>query len=166
MAMNFQLKGAGTLFKFKVMGEVQAKGMIIGLGDAVKDYTPVWPEVDTIVRADSKAIWDSQGGSRVYWPPLNPTYKRWKGHMGYSTKIMIMTGRLLKAITRSGGEHIFEPHPMFMYFGGKPSYGVYHQSPGRRKRGHRRAFIYISAKIVSRIVGAIRKHVLRSARRG
>lgn len=157
---RFQHRGAGVLFTVDVQGEKQLSAFIAGIGDKVKDLSPIWNDVDAILRKHVKTRFSTRGGGREPWPPLSPSTLAAKKKAGYPATILVRTGKLKRALTLTGGEHIFSKARLSMTFGADIRYADFHQSPLEpRRRLSRRAFFFIGTKETSQIIGRMRKHV-------
>lgn len=160
---EFQHRGAGVIFSFKVEGEEQARGMILGIGDRVKDLSPVWPDVDEEIRRDAKLMFDTQGGQRHPWPPLSEPYAAWKRSKVGDKPILVFSGKLKAAATETGPSHIFTHGALWMETGAAVDHAIFHQKsreidPGTGKLP-RRPFYYIDKKRLARVIGIIRRWV-------
>lgn len=157
---RFQHRGAGVLFTVDVQGEKQLSAFIAGIGDKVKDLSPIWDDVDAILRRHVRTRFSTKGGRREPWPPLKSSTVAAKKKAGYPATILVRTGRLKRALIYTGGEHILVKERMSMTFGSDVEYADYHQSPlVPRRRISRRAFFYLGRPETSKIIGRMRKHV-------
>lgn len=158
---EFTHRGAGVIFSFKVEGEEQAQGMILGIGRRVKDLSPIWPEVDKELRKDAKLMFETEGGQRHPWPPLSEPYATWKQSMVGDKPILVFSGKLKAAATTQSPFHIFKRGALWMETGAALPYAIFHQKsrkidPGTGKLP-RRPFYYIDKKRLARVIGIIRR---------
>lgn len=155
--------GKGILFTFEVMGEKQVSAFLSGLAKRVKDFRPVWDEIEVILRKSTQSVFASEGrGGQFKWPPLKPSTILDRIRQGYSpTPMLVRSGRMKRGITQQGGEHIFNKRKLEMDFGTSVPYLIFHQmsreiNPGKGKLP-RRAVVVIDKKDVSQIIQVIRK---------
>ena len=119
-------------FTLKVNG-VKQLDLALGLmGKAVKDLSPVWPEVDEYLRGAVGGQFGTigrRGGSE--WAKLSPKYKIWKDYFYPGRPILVRTGDLKQSLVEFGGNHIFKAERASMTFGSRIPYAGYHQSGTR-----------------------------------
>lgn len=149
-------------FKFEVDGEVQVNLALTKIISRVNNLIPIWDDVEELLRQDVETVFEMEGRPR--WVPLSPQTIISRARRGFpypQFPMLVNTGRLKSSLVlRSHYEHIYNKERLWMEFGSKTPYAIYHQSPRPRRKLPRRPFIYIDRKFVSRTIQILRKYII------
>lgn len=172
MPIQFSELGHGLFIKFEVQGETQVAMMLTGVAGKVKDFRPLAPKVDDIMRKDVEDTFEREGEGRLKWADLAPSTIASRIRRGFpgAHPILVNTGWLKGAfIERYHPAHIIDAHLQYIDFGARVSYAPYHQDPSRSQYVEsglpRRAMIYIITRTVSNLIQAFRQYILKEGRR-
>lgn len=131
------------------------------LGEAVKDFSPVWKEVIAGVKTDIEKRFDTQGADIGGWKPLSSEYVAWKARKGFHKQILMRTGLLKESLLKEGmgkGFNIERIEPVGFEFGTSVSYGFWHQKGTARGLPQRRILV-MRPDDFKKIVSSMRRHV-------
>jgi phage gpG-like protein len=109
----------------EVENEVQLNRWFDRFEGALKDLTPVWPEVTKAFYKVEEDQFNTEGQGK--WAPLSPRYARWKAAHAPGRSLLVLEGRL-KAAATGGAGAIANQTPTELQLGltGVP-YFTYHQ---------------------------------------
>lgn len=76
--------------------------------DSARVWGIIARDIDERFRLVENEIFTTEGGAGFHgrWPALSDKYRAWKEKHFPGRKIMVRTGRLKRALTKKGGEHI------------------------------------------------------------
>lgn len=129
------------------------------LGEAVKDFTPVWEEVISDLENQVEERFNSQGRDIGGWKPLNEKYADWKQRKGFHKQILMKTGLMKESILKEGigkGFHIERVQTQGFEWGTSINYAFYHQN-GRGVP--QRRILVMWPDDFKKIMSAMRRHV-------
>jgi hypothetical protein len=99
VGIKLSVKGAFLEFagnKVNINKRVQEK---------LQDFTPFWTKERPVMEENFRKVWNE---GQYTWPPNSRAWTAYKAKMGYSTKIMHMTGKLVRAMVY-GQEEVKAP---------------------------------------------------------
>lgn len=168
----------GLRFTFFVPGDrlAQIDVGLAALGNAVVDLRPAWARIHPQLLQVEREQFSTEGrrGSGG-WAPLRPKYAARKVKRWGPRPILQASGRMHRALTAEGGDHVAVSLPLELRFGVRDEsvpYAKWHQSGYRLRGGSRvppRKPIELTVndrqRIVSTITETVRDAVIK-ARRG
>lgn len=127
-------------FRMEVAGEAVLDRGIARFSDGVGDYRPIWPVIADEWYAQVKDQFKSEGAEGgEKWPELTAEYAGWKEVHFPGKPILQRTGDLESSLTSGKDPNAVKVEGRkSLTLGSKVAYGIYHQSPGPRKRLPRR----------------------------
>jgi hypothetical protein len=147
----------------------EAEAMLRGMGVAVDDLTPAWPQVEKIVMDMERQQFDTEGAyGGEQWEPLNEGYAAYKRRQYGDSRILRATGATFKSLTQRGAPgHYYNAGPAYVEVGTTLPQAGWHQ------RGHdkptplpRRVVIPVPPKEVGEAVAdVVLAHMLRLGRK-
>lgn len=162
MAILVRQPNRTLFFKFEVDGEVQVNFALTKIISRVRNLMPIWDDIEELLREDVETIFEMEGRPR--WRPLSPRTLIARARRGFpypQFPILFNTGRLkFSLIFKNHPEHIYDKGRLWMEFGTKVPYAIYHQSPRPRRRLPRRPFIFIDRKFVNNTVRILRNYII------
>lgn len=149
--------------------ETGFKDMIVGfdrLIAGVKDFRPVWDEVQQEFYRIEERAFTSQGSSQgKKWRALSPGYAKWKARKYPGRTILEREGDLRLSLTGKGDATRVKTATMYMEKSRVP-YAIFHQAPTPFRRTpvqltqkDRAAIGMIFARYVRRLIGKSFKKV-------
>lgn len=108
-------------------GDKQLVAQFEDIGDALKDFRPVWIRTRQKVYNAIRENFASEGGASGQWAALTPAYAKVKQQRWGNKPILQASGRYYKSVTQLGGEGIYEEGPQEMTIGTNVPYAGFHQ---------------------------------------
>lgn len=104
--------------------------MFSGLEGALRDLTPVWPQIRDIYMLFLRKQFETEGSyASVDWAPLKASYARWKATQAPGQRILRFRDRLYGSLTEANhADMVFESRPLSMEWGTRVPYAHYHQT--------------------------------------
>lgn len=131
---------------FDIAGVDVANRRLGAMSLAVQDLRHAWGDIAKEFYQAQSSVFGAEGAwHHPRWAPLKPKYLAWKIRHGYSSRILVMTGKMRTSLTTGGAAgSIFRQAAQQMSIGTNIKYAKYHQrSPKGRETGQKnREFIY------------------------
>ncbi len=134
------------------------------LGDAVKDFSPVWNKIiDKILIPGIKANFETEGGAVGGWEKLKPKYAAWKKKKGFHKEVLQKTGLMRESLEKVGlgkSYNIERIEKQTMTFGTSVDYAYLHQ----KGKGHlpQRRILVFWPNDARKVVSAMRRHIYKT----
>lgn len=154
---------------FDIEGVDAANRRLGAMSLAVQDLRHAWGDVAKEFYQAQASVFGAEGAwHHERWTPLKPKYLAWKVRHGYSSRILVMTGKMRSSLTVGGSPGaVFQQSAQQMTIGTNVKYAKYHQSKDPRKRSKsgnvilpRREFIYKYPGQEESYAAIIRKSIL------
>ena len=151
-------------FSISVLGEQQLARTFSRFADAVEDYRPAWPDVQTVMEHIEELQFSSQGAhGSGGWAALNPRYAAYKAARYGVKPILQRTGELKASLTENTGKSVREMRPLEFQYGTRVPYAGFHQSGTNRMP--RRKLIDLTEADKRDIMRTIQRYLVSVVRR-
>lgn len=93
-------------FRFEIMGQVQVSRVFDKIGDATANWRKPFGLISKDFYNTQRATFDAEGAheGKPKWAEDSPRYKAWKASKGFSSKTLVLTGKLRGAATSPSAE--------------------------------------------------------------
>ena len=116
------------VLEFNVDGDVQLSRAFSRFADHIKDMRPAFEEIVKLFYQMESQQFESEGAhGSGGWAPLAPSTLEQKLRMGYPSKMLVRSGKLMLSLTGQASGSVVEVRPLMLAVGTSIPYGVFHQ---------------------------------------